>query len=379
MKKNVFLWIFMLLTFFGLQSVKAEDNGVSLYTPYTVISVAPGQSIDYSISVINNSEVIKNVRLEVSGLYRSWHYSLKSGAYSISQISVLPGKTKDVTMKVEVPLKVNKGTYNFRVLANGAALLPLSVKVTTQGTYETELATDQPSMAGPSSTTFRYNVTLKNRTEQKQLYSLISKQERGWAVRFKVSGKSVSSVSVDANATKTISMEIEAPSQVEAKSYKIPIRAITSSTSADLVLTAVVTGTYNMELTTPTGRLSDDINTGGEKEIDLVVRNTGSSVLNDIKLSSSNPAGWKVVFKPEKINQLKAGESTHVVASVKASKKSIAGDYLLKMESKVPEKISKANFRISVKTPMLWGWVGILIILLACGCVYYLFRKYGRR
>jgi len=379
MKKNVFLWIFMMFTFLGLQSVKAEDNGVSLYTPYTKISVAPGQSIDYSISVINNSDVIKNVRIEVSGLYRSWHYSLKSGAYSISQISVLPGKTKEVTMKVEVPLKVNKGTYNFRVLANGDALLPLSVKVTTQGTYETELTTDQPSMEGPSSTTFRYNVTLKNRTEQNQLYSLTSKQERGWAVKFKVSGKSVSSVSVDANVTKTISIEMETPSQVEAKSYKIPIRAITSSTSADIVLTAVVTGTYNMELTTPTGRLSEEINTGGEKDIDLVVRNTGSSVLNDIKLSSSNPAGWKVVFKPEKVNQLKAGESTHVVASVKASKKAIAGDYMIKMQSKVPENISKADFRISVKTPMLWGWVGILIILLACGCVYYLFRKYGRR
>ena len=369
----------MLLTFLSLQSVKAEDNGVSLYTPYTKISVAPGQSIDYSISVINNSDIIKNVRLEVSGLYRSWNNSLKSGAYSISQISVLPGKTKDVTMKVEVPLKVNKGTYNFRVLANGEALLPLSVKVTTQGTYETELTTDQPSMEGPSSTTFRYNVTLKNRTEQKQLYSLISKQERGWIVKFKVGGKSVSSVSVDPNAIKTISMEIEAPSQVAAKLYKIPIHAITSSTSADLILTAVVSGTYNMELTTPTGRLSEEINTGGEKDIDLEVMNTGSSVLNDIKLSSVNPAGWKVIFKPEKINQLKSGESTHVVASVEASKKAIAGDYMIKMQSKVPEKISTADFRISVKTPMLWGWIGILIILLACGCVYYLFRKYGRR
>jgi len=369
----------MLLSFLGSQLVKAEDNGVCLYTPYTKISVAPGQSIDYSISVINNSDTIKNIELRVSGLYRSWNYSLKSGTYSISQISVLPGETKTVIMKVEVPLKVNKGVYHFRVLANGAALLPLSVNVTTQGTYETELTTDEPSMEGSSSTTFRYNVTLKNRTEQTQLYSLISKQQRGWRVGFKVSGKNVSSVSVDPNGTKIINMEIEAPSQVAANSYKIPIRAITSSTSADLVLTAVVTGTYNMELTTPTGRLSENINTGGEKDIDLVVKNTGSSVLEDIKLSSKNPVGWKVAFRPEKIIQLKAGESIHVVASVKASKKSIAGDYLLKMQSKVPESISKADFRISVKTPMLWGWVGILIIFLACGCVYYLFRKYGRR
>jgi uncharacterized membrane protein len=32
-----------------------------------------------------------------------------------------------------------------------------------------------------------------------------------------------------------------------------------------------------------------------------------------------------------------------------------------------------------VKTPMLWGWVGVLIIFIALGSVYYLFRKFGRR
>jgi uncharacterized membrane protein len=28
---------------------------------------------------------------------------------------------------------------------------------------------------------------------------------------------------------------------------------------------------------------------------------------------------------------------------------------------------------------MLWGWIGVLIIIFALGIVYFLFRKYGRR
>jgi uncharacterized membrane protein len=52
---------------------------------------------------------------------------------------------------------------------------------------------------------------------------------------------------------------------------------------------------------------------------------------------------------------------------------------MLNMECKTPEVSSKISFRISVETPLLWGWVGVLIILAALGSVWYLFRKYGRR
>lgn len=68
-----------------------------------------------------------------------------------------------------------------------------------------------------------------------------------------------------------------------------------------------------------------------------------------------------------------------MVATVKASKKALPGDYVTKIEARTPETTSAAEFRISVKTPLIWGWVGILIIIGACGGVYFLFRKYGRR
>ena len=52
---------------------------------------------------------------------------------------------------------------------------------------------------------------------------------------------------------------------------------------------------------------------------------------------------------------------------------------MLLLDATSAETSSKASFRIAVKTPMLYGWFGIMIILMALGTVYYLFRKYGRR
>ena len=99
------------------------------------------------------------------------------------------------------------------------------------------------------------------------------------------------------NATQNITIDINPPANVEAGSYKIPVRAATGTTSADLELEVVVTGSYEMELSTPRGLLSTEITAGDVKRIELVVRNTGSSLLKDIQLSANKPVDWEVSFE----------------------------------------------------------------------------------
>jgi len=202
---------------------------------------------------------------------------------------------------------------------------------------------------------------------------------RGWNVVFKPNYKQATSAQVEANSTQNVSIDITPPANVEAGSYKIPVRAATGTTSAELELEVVVTGSYQMELTTPRGLLSSDVTAGDTKRIELEIKNTGSSLLKDIQLSANKPVDWDVAFEPSKIEMLKAGETATVVAILKASKKALPGDYVTTMMAKTPEVNADAQFRIAVKTPMIWGWVGVLIILATIGVVYYLFRKYGRR
>jgi len=132
-------------------------------------------------------------------------------------------------------------------------------------------------------------------------------------------------------------------------------------------------------LTTPTGNLNTDITAGSSKKLTLVVKNTGTSPLKNIELSGTGPTDWEVTFEPKKIETLEPNASTEVVATVKASKKAIAGDYIVNMSARTSEKTADAVFRMTVETSVLWGWIGVLIILAVIGGVYYLFRTYGRR
>lgn len=361
--------------------LRASDTlkSVILYTPYTKISVPPGESIDYNIDLINKTDEVKTADIYLSGLPRGWTYELKSGSWNVKQLSVLPDEKKSFSLKVEVPLKVNKGTYQLRLSAGGYCTLPLTVVVSEQGTYQTEFSTQQPNMEGHASSNFTFGANLRNRTGEKQLYALRAGAPRGWEATFRAAGKQVSSVSVEANAMESVTIEIKPPAQVEAGSYKIPVESFTNTTSAKLELEVVITGSYKVELTTPRGLLSADITAGEEKQIELLVRNTGSSPLADLKLNANAPVDWVVKFTPEKIDKLPAGESAKVMASMKASKKAIPGDYVVKMDVRTPEATSHADFRISVKTSIVWGWVGVLVIFAVLGGVFYLFKKYGRR
>lgn len=378
--KMLSLFLYSLFEIMSLSSHAAPAaDSISLYTPYPKISVPPGESIDYAIDVINNSNEIKNVEISMAGMPRGWNYILKSGGWDVGQLSILPGGKQSLNLKVEVPLKVNKGSYRFKVVAGGFNPLLLTVIVTEQGTFKSEFTTEQPNMAGHANSSFTFNTNLKNRTAEKQSYALMANLPRGWNVTFKVNYQQVNSVSIEANNTQAITVEIKPPDNIEAGKYKIPVSAATSTTSANLELEMVITGSYSMELTTPTGLLSAAITAGDSKRIELLINNTGTAELTDINLEASAPVNWDVTFDPKKVDKLQPRNGARVFATIKADKKAIAGDYVTSIDAKTIEVSSKAAFRISVETPLLWGWIGILIICFALGSVYYLFRKFGRR
>lgn len=360
-------------------SIAAPADSVTLYTPYTKISVPPGESLDYTIDVINNSHKKQNVDILITGLPKGWNYTLKSGGWTVSQISVLPGERKNLNLAMVVPQQVNKGTYYFSVLARGFTSMPLAVNVSQQGTFKTELTTGQANMQGLANANFTFNAKLKNQTAEKQLYALMAETPAGWTVTFKSSYNQVTSVEVEANKTADINIEVNPPDNIDAGTYEIPVRAVTKATSANLGLQVVITGTYSMEIATPSGLLSTKLTAGESKKIELLVRNTGSSDLANIKLNASKPTNWDISFEPQEIDKLLAKSETKVTATIKAYKKAIPGDYASSLEARTQEVNAQAQFRFTVKTAMLWGWVGVLIILAAAGGVYYMFRKYGRR
>ncbi len=365
--------------FIQATSIAAPADSITLYTPYTKISVPPGESLDYTIDVINNSRKKQNVDILITGLPKGWTYTLKSGGWTVSQISVLPGERKNLNLAMVVPQQVNKGTYYFSVQARGFTSMPLAVNVSKQGTFKTELTTGQANMQGLANANFTFSAKLKNQTAEKQLYALMAETPAGWTVTFKSNYNQVTSVEVEANKIADINIEVNPPDNIDAGTYEIPVRAVTNATSANLGLQVVITGKYSMELSTPTGLLSTKLTAGEYRKIELLVRNTGSSDLANIKLNASKPTNWDITFEPQQIDKLLAKSETKVTATIKAYKNAIPGDYAATFDAQTSETNANAQFRFTVKTAMLWGWVGVLIIVAAAGGVYYMFRKYGRR
>jgi uncharacterized membrane protein len=226
---------------------------------------------------------------------------------------------------------------------------------------------------------FHYNTTLHNGASQTRIYELTAGTPDGWSVVFRARGYQVTSLNMDGNKGENITIEIHPAYGAAPAKYKIPVTAVASNDTLRLNLEAVVKGAYGMELTTPTGLLSDKITEGKQKEIHLVVRNTGTLNLTDISLSSQTPTKWDATFNPAKIEQLEPGKTADVVATLNVPDKTIAGDYVTTFTAKNNASNAQAVFRMTVRTSMLSGWIGILVIVAAIGLVFSLIRKYGRR
>ncbi len=362
------------------QNIPAQtSDSLELYTPYTKISVSPGKSVSYSIDLINNGSQTRNESIWISNIPRSWQYTLTAGGYNINKLATLPGEKKTLTLKIDVPYQVKKGNYTFYAKAGDGVSLPITVNVSTAGSSESELTCDQKNMEGTSESSFSFKAELKNQTASPQLYALMANAPRGWSVAIKPNYKQATSTEVEANGTKDITYDIKAPATVKAGTYKIPVKAVAGSTSAELELEVVITGTYDMSLNTPSGLVSARMTAGSEKKVELMVLNTGSVELENIELNAAKPKNWDVTFDPKKIERLAPGKTETIYATITADKKAIPGDYVTRIDAKTPEVNQSVSFRISVKTPMLMGWLGILIIIVAVGSVLYLFKKYGRR
>ncbi len=360
-------------------AVAKAGNGITLYTPYTNISVPPGESIDYSIDVKNSGGQRKTVGILLSGMPDGWDYTLKAGGYTVHEVAVMPGEKKTIKLTINVPLKVDKGNYKIKVIGKNYDVLPLEIDVSEQGTFKTEFTADQINMEGHSKSNFNFSTKLKNHTGEKQVYSLIANPPRGWNVAFKPNGRQATAVEIQPGKTTNISVEVKPSSQAVSGTYKIPVRATNKYSDASLNLEVVIKGSYNIELTTPTGLLSTSITSGNEKQVALLVMNTGSGDLNTVTFNTSKPKEWEVKVEPDTIPLIKAGASKKVYATIKVADKAIPGDYITKITARTPEVSSTAAIRVLVKTPLLWGWLGIFIILGTLWAIYYLFKKYGRR
>jgi uncharacterized membrane protein len=353
-----------------------RSQAISLSTPYPSVVVEAGQQVSLDVEV--NASPKGRVKLDVDAP-KGWKSSLRGGGFVVS--SVYAGKAT-VTLDVTVPADA-KGAKKVTVTATGPggqrATLPLTLSVSGGGSGSVRLEAEFAKLTGKATDTFEYNVTLRNDTAKKTTYALAVQGPSGWNVSANPTAQQrATTVTVDGGATETISVSADPPDNLTAGTYPIRLGVTGGGRDAAIELAAEITGTVELELSTPDDRLNASGTSGDRTRVPVIVTNKGSAPLNGVTLTGSPPSGWEVKFEPETVN-IEPQKSARVNAIITPSGDAVTGDYMVTLRAEKDGQSSSADIRYTVQTSQWWGLVGILVIVAVAGGLWYVFRVYGRR
>ncbi len=359
----------------------AQPQGLSVITPYPMQEMGVGETTTLELTLRSGLGGV--VQLSMKDQPKDWTVTFNGNGKVIQGAYVEPGKDSTVELTIVPPNSVAPGVYNFTVQATENSLsanLPVVLTVKNKLPPKLTMTTDLPTLNGTPSTTFSYNVNLSNGGEESLNVILQANAPSSFQVSFQLSGQNVTNFPLDAHAAKTISVSMQPVSNLTAGNYTAKITADGGVTNASINLTAVVSGAASLSITTPDGRLSDQVTLGQSTPIKVVLQNNGTASARQINLTSSAPAGWKVTFDPATVSEVIAGGQVEITANLTPTDQAIAGDYQVTITANQSDNTSKsADFRITVVTSTLWGLVGVILIAVAVGVVAAAVLRFGRR
>ena len=161
--------------------------------------------------------------------------------------------------------------------------------------------------------------------------------------------------------------------------YVVTLEASSEDIRGTTELTARVTAKYEFAMLTGTGRLNTEGTAGKDNRLAILLVNSGSAPIENLSFTSIKPGGWVVTYNPEKIDSLEPGVTQELDVIITPPEKTIAGDYGLTLQARSTQANDELMIRVTVLTPTIWGWVGILIVVAVIAGVGVTFWRLGRR
>jgi uncharacterized membrane protein len=355
---------------------------LTMYSDYPSMVIGMGEDVTITLRLKAQGKA-QVAHLDLRGLPEGWTATFKGGGRAIKAVYVPLEDSASVSLTLELPDGVASGTYEFTVTARSdvaQAEWPLEVTVKEKAPSRLTFDTDLPLVTGSPNTTFRFTATLKNEGDEDLMVNLTSEVPSGFGATFRVAGQETTSFPLEANQSKTVSIEVKAYSNPGAGDYPITVRADAGNASASLSLTVRVTGNPDLKISAPNGRLSADAYAGKETSVKVIISNEGSAPARGVRLSAGEPANWTVEFDPKEIAEIPAGQEVEVTAKIRPAEKAVAGDYMVTVRASTEGTATEsADFRITVRTSTLWGVVGVALIAIAVGVVALAVMRFGRR
>ena len=386
----------LLANAFAAEAGKAESGPPSkesfnLILPFKNLTAGQGQEVTMDTEVVNRRKDPVEVSLALESVPKGWDVNFNSRypSFPVRSVQVQGEKSTTIEFKAKIPEATKAGVYQIKVMAKDvdgqtqyAETINVNVTSKKVETGGIKLTSQYPVLSTGSGQTLKFTIDLKNETNKPLTTSLVAKAPQGWTVRFKpqFGDQQISSIQLKENGSETLSVEIDTPATADAKEYPVGIEARAGAFEAGTSVKVSLKGTQDLKMGSLAGTLNTSITAGTKTPIDFVVGNAGTAPVRNLNFVTKKPSDkWTVEFRPDKIDSLGPGEVRQIKMEITAPDRTIAGDYMLTLTSNSAEANKSVDFRVTVSTPTVWGWIGFGIVGLVVLGLAVVFFRLGRR
>jgi uncharacterized repeat protein (TIGR01451 family) len=387
MRSSIALFAFIASFVMAAASFAQADTpkGLFLVTDYPAQTVRAGEITTIRLKLTNAGLPPEPVALSLSDVPTGWKVDILGGGQAVA--SAMPGVNQDVSLqlRVDVPKDAKPGAHKVVLSAKGplsqAPDLVFTLTVGTETPAKLSLKSRLPSLRGTPRSAFEYTVTVGNDSGKDLTVALSAQSPANFQTTFTegFGSNEISSIPIEAGQTKDIKVKVTPPRDVKAGDYPVLVKVASEGATAELRLTLQVTGQGKLALSTKDGRLSGEAEVGKSAAYTLVVSNDGTAPIEEVEMSGTVPANWKVEFSPKTIASVAPNEKKEVQVLVTPADKAISGDYVASFRASGRGESASSDFRITVTTSTLWGIVGIGIIAIALLVLLGAVARFGRR
>ena len=369
---------------FAADAPPPDIKGMWLTTDYPALQLRAGEESSLPLTLYTYGLPPQRTALSVAEKPAGWNAEITGSNKPVSAAFTEYNGRANLNLKVNIPADAKPGAYKVKLNAVGEganSALELAVDVAAPLAAKLTATPKFPVLKGTPKSNFDFNVTVKNESASDMLVNLATDAPRGFQVTFKegYNTQEITSLVFKQGDSKDLTVSIKPTSSTPAGTVPVNITFNGDKANANTKVSLDIAGQPSITLTGQGERLSGDAYAGEERNVQFIVRNTGSAPARGIEVSSTPPTGWKIDFNPKTIPEIPAGEEKQVTAALTPNAKAINGDYMLSIRASGEGVSETANYRVTVMTSTLWGVTGIVVIGAALLVLLGAVGRFGRR
>lgn len=368
---------------------------VSMTPPATGIFLeAVTTTANLDTELCNGTSSVMLVNLETSGLPDDWtaRFRPRVGSFLITSIELAPEQREDLQLRIRGPRDQSAADFTMTLRATSASgnvLVEKDVRVqrvegAPEDPGEVTVTSNYPFLSGPTTTLFEFEVAVVNNTPEDVSLNLGALFPQGWRVQFLPAfgaERLITNVSIVTQLNQRIKVRVSPPALAPAGDYPIVVRLADEEESyvREIPLQVSLTGTFDVFMTTPDGRLNVNAEAGSAQAATVQLVNTGTADIENLGLLADTPAGWEIEWQTANIESIPVNNLINVGVEITPPSDAVPGDYLVTLRARNNDVQDQVSLRITVEKSTVWQWVGIGILVAVIFALVAMFVRLGRR